>query len=219
LHTFSPPLKGRAVSHPQTWPAGFSRTLTSARLWPAMICMPRIYLRASTISLCLRGCVTDDLGENHTRSTAPLYYEQTPTCRRIQRQSPDTYRTKDVRLCRTWQRSNYNSSPSDVIYYFPQLKYKAPLRIPPQILSLYIFCADRDDERHGRRRSDSRRSRLLRRGLLLRDRRAHPQRRHRLARRHLHAHLRDQLLHAPDKNARPVHRPPPLHDTVHRAGV
>jgi len=80
-------------------------------------------------------------------------------------------------------------------------------------------CADWNHQGHRRRRPDPRRGRLLRRGLLLRDRRADPQRRHGLARRHLHAHLRDQLLHPPHQDARPVDRPPPLHDTVHRACV
>jgi hypothetical protein len=140
LHAFSPSLKGRAVASAQTWTSNRNLTLTP----PAhpTTCMPLTYLRPSTTSLCLRGCVTADLGKGQVglgSSTAPLFYEQTPTCRRIQRQSPATYRTKDVRPCRTWQRSNYNSSPPDVIYYFPQLKYKAPLCIPPQILSPHIF--------------------------------------------------------------------------------
>jgi hypothetical protein len=98
------------------------------------------------------------------------------------------------------------------------IKYKALVCIIWLVLT-GISCADRDDEGHRRRRAHPRRSRVLRRGLLLRDRRADPQRRHGLARRHQHPHLRDQLLHAPHQDARPVDRPPALHDTVHRARV
>ena len=97
--------------------------------------------------------------------------------------------------------------------------YKAPSYSTRLLLSHLCLCADRHHQGHRRGRAHPRRGRLLRRGLLLRDGRAHPQRRHRLPRRHLDPHLRDQLLHPPHKNARPVHRPPPLHDTVHRARV
>jgi hypothetical protein len=118
LHAFSPPLKGRAVTSAQTWTSNRNLTLTP----PAhpTICMPLTYPRPSTTSLCLRGCVTADLGKGQVglaSSTAPLFYEQTPTCRRIQRQSPDTYRTKDVRPHRTWQ-------TPDVIYYFRNVHIK-----------------------------------------------------------------------------------------------
>jgi hypothetical protein len=187
-----------------------------------MIWLPLIYLRPSTTCLCMRGCVTADLGKRQDAScTAPLFYEQTRTCPRIKiSQFPSRDRTEDVRLRRTCKRSYYDWMPSDVIYYFPQLTYKARLCIPPQILSLHtFFCADRHHQGHRRRRPDPRGGRVLRRGLLLRDRRADPQRRHRLARRDQHPHLRDQLLHPPHQDARPVDRPPALHDTVHRARV
>ena len=106
----------------------------------------------------------------------------------------------------------------DVILFFLQIRYKT-LSFIIRLLLTHIFCADRHHQGHRRRRAHPRRSRLLRRGLLLRDGRAHPQRRHRLARRHQHPHVRDQLLHPPHQDARPVHRPPPLHDTVHRASL
>jgi hypothetical protein len=87
------------------------------------------------------------------------------------------------------------------------------------VLTPLAVCADRHDQGHRRRRAHPRGGRVLRRGLLLRDRRADPQRRHGLARRHQHPHLRDQLLHAPHQDARPVDWAPALHDTVHRACV
>jgi len=78
-------------------------------------------------------------------------------------------------------------------------------------------CADRDHQGHRRRRFDPRRGRVLRRGLLLRDRRPHPERRLGVPRRHLDAHVRDQLLHAPHQDARPGDRAPALRDPEHRA--
>ena len=114
--------------------------------------------------------------------------------------------------------SDYDQPSIDVILFFLQFTYKA-LPCIIQLFLTHLFCADRHHQGHRRRRFDPGRGRLLRRGLLLRDRRAHPQRRHRLPRRHLDPHLRDQLLHPPHQDARPVDRPPPLHDTLHRARV
>ena len=108
-----------------------------------MIWLPLTYLRPSTTSLCMRGCVTTDLGKRQVaRSTAPLFYEQTPTCPRMQiSQFASRDPTEDVRLCRRCKRTYYDCMPSDVIYYFPQLTYKARLYIPRRILSLHIFFA------------------------------------------------------------------------------
>ena len=147
--------KGRVVPRPRTWTS--NRNLTCTPPCRPLMWLPLIYLRPSTTSLCVRGCVTDDFlvcarpttslcvrgcvtaapGQRQSaRYTAPLFYDQTPTCICIKWQSPTTYRTKNLRPCRTWKPSSYDWLPSDVIYYFPQLTYKARLRIPPHILTL-----------------------------------------------------------------------------------
>ncbi len=113
LHAFSPSLKGWAIASARTWTS--NRNLTCTPPCHPTICTPLTYQSPSTTSLCLRGCVTADLGQSHVaRPTAPLFYEQAPTCPRMQRQSPTTWRTKDVGPCRTWKRSNHDWPPPDV---------------------------------------------------------------------------------------------------------
>lgn len=151
-------------------------------------------------------CPSEDLHENYIPSSFDEYLMKTRMRHEGHR------RTRKSKL-----QSDYEEL--DVILFFVQIRYKALHCILRPLLTHLFFCADRHHQGHRRRRAHPRGGRVLRRGLLLRDRRAHPQRRHGLARRHQHPHLRDQFLHAPDKNARPVDRPPALHDTVHRAGV
>ena len=150
-------------------------------------------------------CSGEDLQENYVPTSFDEYLMKTRMHHKCHRRTPK---------CKL--QSDYEEP--DVILFFMYIRYKA-LRCIIRLLLTHIFCADRHHQGHRRRRPHLGRSRVLRRGLLLRDGRAHPQRRHRLPRRHLHAHLRDQLLHPPHQDARPVHRPPPLHDTVHRARV
>ncbi len=120
--TFSPTLKRRAVTSARTC----KRTLTWTPPCRPMIWLPLTYLRPSTTSLCMCGCVTADLGKRHVASSkAPLFYEQTPTCPRIQMsqfQWADC--TEDVCPRRTWQWSDYDWLPPDVIYYFRNLHIK-----------------------------------------------------------------------------------------------
>jgi hypothetical protein len=150
-------------------------------------------------------CSGEDLHENYVPASFDEYLMTT-------RMSHNSLRA----TTKSKLQSDYEEP--DVILFFVQIRYKA-LRCILRPLLTHLFCADRHHQGHRRRRFDPGRGRLLRRGLLLRDGRAHPQRRHRLPRRHQHPHLRDQLLHPPHQDARPVHRPPPLHDTVHRARV
>lgn len=81
------------------------------------------------------------------------------------------------------------------------------------------LATDRDHEGHRRRRAHTRGGCVLRRELLLRDGGAHSVHRRRVSGRDLDAHERDQLLHAPDQDDRPGHRPAAVPDAVHRAGV
>jgi hypothetical protein len=150
-------------------------------------------------------CAGDDLRENYIPASFDEYLMNATMHHKGHR------RTTKCKL-----QSDYEEP--DVILFFVQIRYKALGSAIRQLLT-HISCADRHHQGHRRRRPDSGGSRLLRRGLLLRNGRAHPQRRHRLPRRHLDPHLRDQLLHTSHQDARPVHRPAPFHDTVHRACV
>lgn len=80
-----------------------------------------------------------------------------------------------------------------------------------------VWCADRNDQGHGRRRTRSGGSRLLRRGLLLRDGGAYPLHRQRVAGCDFDTDLGDQLLHAPDPDGRPGHESRALRHPLHRA--
>ena len=152
-------------------------------------------------------CQGEDLHENYVRASFDEYLMNAHM----------RHKTRSTKTKLKLQ-SDYEDPSTDVILFFLQIRYKTLLRVTRLVLIIFC-CADRHHQGHRRRRPHPGRGRLLRRGLLLRDGRAHPQRRHRLPRRHLDPHLRDQLLHPPHKNARPVHRPPPLHDTVHRASL